>query len=352
MTLSPLDRKPPTGEVLKDKVVLVTGGTGSFGQVMLRRLLSLDPREIRIMSRDEEKQWLTAHRLSIDEIGLAEDKVRFHIGDVRDQRSIDHAMQGVDVVFNAAALKQVPRCEHFVYEAVLTNIMGAQNLIESAVRHGVEKVIMISTDKAAKPINAMGMTKAVQEKLAVAAAWRSHEVGTRIAGVRYGNVLSSRGSVVPLFQRQIEIGRRLTVTDPDMTRFLLTLEDAVDLVIFATETTRGGEIFVHEAPAATVGTIAEAVAMQAGVDPEVEVIGIRPGEKHHEVLVTEEEALRAMRVGGRYFSILPALAMPATHAAYADCPPIAMPEFASNSARRLSAEEVHALLEQVAPVRV
>ena len=348
----PAPKPPVDGSTLKDRVVLVTGGTGSFGQVMLRRLLNLDPREIRIMSRDEEKQWLTAHRLSIDEIGLAEDKVRFHIGDVRDQRSVDHAMQGVDVVFNAAALKQVPRCEHFVYEAVLTNVMGAQNVIDSAVRNGVEKMIMISTDKAAKPINAMGMTKAVQEKLAVAAAWRSQSAGTRIACVRYGNVLSSRGSVVPLFQRQIEIGRPLTVTDPAMTRFLLTLEDAVDLVIFATEATRGGETFVHEAPAATVGTIAEAVAMQTGVKAEIEVIGARPGEKQHEVLVTEEEAVRAMRVGGRYIAVLPPLAMAETHAAYADCPPLTIPEFASDTARRLSAEEVRDLLERVAPVRV
>ncbi len=357
MTSAPLSSlpagKPPfDGSILKDKVVLITGGTGSFGQVMLRRLLSLEPREIRIMSRDEEKQWLTAHRLSIDEIGRAEDTVRFHIGDVRDQRSVDHVMQGVDVVFNAAALKQVPRCEHFVYEAVRTNVMGAQNVIESAVAHGVDKVVMISTDKAAKPINAMGMTKAVQEKLAVAAAWNSKERGTKIACVRYGNVLSSRGSVVPLFQRQIEIGRRLTVTDPDMTRFLLTLDDAVDLVIFATENVRGGEIFVHEAPAATVGTIAEAVARQAGRDPDYEVIGVRPGEKHHEVLVTEEEMPRTMRVGGQWFATLPPLPMPETYAAYADAAPMTMPEFASNVARRLDVDEVVGLLDRVAPVRV
>ena len=361
MTLAPLPPIAPAvppaaagvgGHNLRDKVVLVTGGTGSFGQVMLRRLLSLEPREIRVMSRDEEKQWLTAHRLSIDEIGRAEDTVRFHIGDVRDQRSVDHAMQGVDVVFNAAALKQVPRCEHFVYEAVLTNVMGAQNVIESAVRHNVERIVMISTDKAAKPINAMGISKAMQEKLAVAAAWRSSEVGTRISCVRYGNVLSSRGSVVPLFQRQIEIGRKLTVTDPNMTRFLLTLEDAVDLVVFATDQAQGGEIFVHEAPATTVGTIADAVSLQAGVEPNYEVIGVRPGEKQHEVLVTEEEVLRAKRVGGRYFAVLPPLPMPATHAAYVDAPPVDMPEFASNSARPLDVAEVLELLERVAPVRV
>lgn len=343
---------PLTGNPLLGKTVLITGGTGSFGRVMLRRLLPLGPKEIRIFSRDEEKQWALAHELGVPEIGGRDDIVHFRIGDVRDRQSVDAAMKGVDIVFSAAALKQVPRCEHFVYQAVQTNVLGAQNVIESAIAHKAERVVMISTDKAAKPINAMGMTKAVQEKLAVAAAWQAQQSGTRISCVRYGNVLSSRGSVVPLFQRQIALGRRLTVTDPEMTRFLLTLEDAVDLVLFATENGHGGEIFVHEAPAATVGTIAEAVCRQADMEPDYHVMGVRPGEKSHEVLVTEEEATRAVRIGGDWFAILPSLPIPATHEAYITQPPIPYPEFASNVARMLDPAELHSLLDQVAPVAV
>jgi UDP-N-acetylglucosamine 4,6-dehydratase len=342
----------PSASPLADKVVLVTGGTGSFGQVMLRRLLTLGPREIRVFSRDEEKQWATAHALGVNEIGTAGEGVRFFVGDVRDRRSIDNAMAGTEVVLNAAALKQVPRCEHFVYEAVQTNILGAQNVIDSATYHGVEMVLMISTDKAAKPINAMGMTKAVQEKLAVSAAWNAQQSGTRVACVRYGNVLSSRGSVVPLFQRQIETGKALTVTDPTMTRFLLTLDDAVDLVLFATATARGGEIFVHEAPAATVQTLAEAVIGQAGIDAEIEIVGVRPGEKQHEVLVTEEEAKRSKRVGGDYFAILPPLPMPHTHAAYMAEQDVTFHEFSSDVTRRLGCEQVVELLNRVAPIKV
>jgi len=343
--------QPPVSP-LADKVVLVTGGTGSFGQVMLRRLLTLGPREIRVFSRDEEKQWLTAHALGVNEIGTAGEGVRFFVGDVRDRRSIDHAMAGTEIVLNAAALKQVPRCEHFVYEAVQTNILGAQSVIDSAVYHGVEMVLMISTDKAAKPINAMGMTKAVQEKLAVSAAWNVQQSGTRVACVRYGNVLSSRGSVVPLFQSQIKTGKALTVTDPEMTRFLLTLDDAVDLVLFATATTRGGEIFVHNAPAATVATLAEAVLSQAGVDAKIQIVGSRPGEKKHEVLVTEEEATRTKRVGGEYFAILPPLPMPHTHAAYMAEEDVAFHEFSSNSTRQLDRDEVVGLLNRVAPIKM
>ncbi len=352
--MPPSDRQiaPADASPLQDKVVLVTGGTGSFGQVMLRRLLTLGPREIRILSRDEEKQWQTAHAHGLHEIGLAGDQVRFHIGDVRDRRSVDHVMRGVDVVFNAAALKQVPRAEHFAYEAVQTNIIGAQNVIDSAVAHRVEVVLMISTDKAAKPVNAMGMTKAVQEKLAASAGWRAQAEGTRIACVRYGNVLSSRGSVVPLFRRQIELGKPLTVTDPAMTRFLLTLEDAVDLVLLATARAQGGEIFVHDAPAATVETVAEAVARHAGVDPEIEITGIRPGEKRHEVLVTEEEALHCKRVAGAYFAILPPLPMPLTHAAYREEEDVSFFEFRSDTARRLEVDDVIELLERVLPVRL
>ena len=341
---------PGVGNPLLDKTVLLTGGTGSFGQVMLRRLLALSPREIRIFSRDEEKQWATAHQLGIPEIGGRNDTVHFWVGDVRNPRAVDAAMKDVDIVFSAAALKQVPRCEHFVFEAVQTNIIGAQHVIDAAVANGVDRVVMISTDKAAKPINAMGMTKAVQEKIAASAAWRAQGSGTRIACVRYGNVLSSRGSVVPLFQRQLAMGQRLTVTDPTMTRFLLTLEDAVDLVLFATENAHGGEVFVHEAPAASVATIAEAVALQNGVAPDYNVVGIRPGEKMHEVLVTEEEALRAVRAGDQYFAVLPSLDMPETHEAYLTAPPIGYREFASDVTRRMEAGDLHRLLEQVAPV--
>lgn len=337
---------------LRNKTVLVTGGTGSFGQVMLRRLLTLGPREIRVVSRDEEKQWATAHSLGVPEIGRDGEGIRFYIADVRDRRSIDHAMKGVDVVFNAAALKQVPRCEHFVYEALQTNILGAQTVIDSAIAHEVECVLMISTDKAAKPINAMGITKALQEKLAVAASWHHQNSGTRIACVRYGNVLSSRGSVVPLFQQQISNGLPLTLTDPTMTRFILTLDDAVDLVLFATANARGGEIFVHEAPAATVETLAAAVAMQAGVEAEVEILGIRPGEKHHEVLVTEEEAVRAKRVGDHYFAVLPPLSIEDTHAAYVSAPVAGFDEFSSGGARRLDVAELVGLIESVAPIRL
>jgi UDP-N-acetylglucosamine 4,6-dehydratase/5-epimerase len=341
---------PGVGNPLRDKTILVTGGTGSFGQVMLRRLRDLGPREIRIFSRDEEKQWATAHSLGIPEIGGRNDTVHFWVGDVRNPRAVDAAMKGVDIVFSAAALKQVPRCEHFVFEAVQTNIIGAQHVIDAAVANGVEKVVMISTDKAAKPINAMGMTKAVQEKIAASAAWRAQGTDTRICCVRYGNVLSSRGSVVPLFQRQITMGKALTVTDPTMTRFLLTLEDAVDLVLFATENTRGGEVFVHEAPAASVATIAEAVALQGGVAPDYNVVGIRPGEKMHEVLVTEEEALRSVRAGGQYFAVLPSLDMPEVHEAYLTAPPIGYREFASDVTRRMEVGDLHRLLERAAPV--
>ena len=286
--------------VFKDKVLLITGGTGSFGNAVLRRFLSSDIREIRIFSRDEKKQDDMRH-------ALQSAKVKFYIGNVRDKRSVDVAMQGVDYVFSAAALKQVPSCEFFPMEAVRTNIYGTENVLLSAIEHGVSNVVVLSTDKAAYPINAMGMSKALMEKVAVA---KGRELGDRarttICCTRYGNVMASRGSVIPLWVEQMQEGKPITITDPHMTRFMMTLDDAVDLVVYAFTHGRNGDLFVQKAPAATLSTLAEALKQTYGrIDPkylstEVKVIGTRHGEKLYETLVTREEMVRAVDMGDYY----------------------------------------------------
>lgn len=286
--------------IFKDKVLLITGGTGSFGNAVLRRFLDSDIKEIRIFSRDEKKQDDMRH-------ALQSPKVKFYIGNVRDRSSVDVVMKGVDYVFSAAALKQVPSCEFFPMEAVRTNIIGTENVLNSAIEHGVKKVVVLSTDKAAYPINAMGMSKALMEKVAIA---KGRELGddsqTTICCTRYGNVMASRGSVIPLWVEQMMEGNPITITDPNMTRFMMTLDDAVDLVIYAFEHGHNGDLFVQKAPAATLDTLAKALReVYEMVDPkygktEVKTIGTRHGEKLYETLVTREEMVRAEDMGNYY----------------------------------------------------
>lgn len=273
--------------IFKDKVLLITGGTGSFGNAVLNRFLETDIKEIRIFSRDEKKQ-------EDMRIKYKNDKIKFYIGDVRDYRSIDDAMDGVDYIFHAAALKQVPSCEFYPIQAVKTNVLGTENVLEAAINHNVKKVIVLSTDKAAYPINAMGMSKAMMEKVAVAKGRDLREDQTVICRTRYGNVMASRGSVIPLFCDQIAHGKPLTITNPDMTRFMMTLEDAVDLVLYAFENGKQGDLFVQKAPAATIDTLAHAVKELKKSDVPVNCIGTRHGEKLYEVLVTKEEMINAI----------------------------------------------------------
>ena len=286
--------------VFKDKVLLITGGTGSFGNAVLRRFLDSDIKEIRIFSRDEKKQDDMRHRLQ-------NPKVKFYIGNVRDRQSVDVAMRGVDYVFSAAALKQVPSCEFFPMEATRTNVQGTENVLLSAIAHGVKNVVVLSTDKAAYPINAMGISKALMEKVAIA---KGRELGegaaTTICCTRYGNVMASRGSVIPLWVKQMKEGKPITVTDPEMTRFMMTLDDAVDLVMYAFEHGHNGDLFVQKAPAATLEVLAEALKeLYSRIDPkygetEVRVIGTRHGEKLYETLVTREEMSKAVDMGDYY----------------------------------------------------
>jgi UDP-N-acetylglucosamine 4,6-dehydratase/5-epimerase len=279
--------------MLNGKTLLITGGTGSFGNAVLQRFLGTEVAEIRVFSRDEKKQDDMRRRLN-------NIKVKYYIGDVRDRRSIDFAMNGVDIVFHAAALKQVPSCEFFPMEAVRTNIMGTENVLDSAIEHKVRKVICLSTDKAVYPINAMGISKAMMEKVMVAKSRTVRGSDTVICGTRYGNVMVSRGSVIPLFVEQIFDGKPLTVTDPNMTRFLMSLEDAVDLVLFAFEHAKPGDIFVHKAPASTIGDLAQAVKEIFQTDREIRIIGTRHGEKLYETLLTREEMVAASDLGEYY----------------------------------------------------
>lgn len=281
-----------------DKTLLITGGTGSFGNAVLRRFLATGIGEIRIFSRDEKKQDDMRAR-------YRSDKLRFILGDVRDPRSIANAMRGVDYVFHAAALKQVPSCEFYPLQAVQTNVMGTANMLEAALDEGVARVICLSTDKAVYPINAMGMSKALMEKVMIASSRLAEAGGTVICGTRYGNVMASRGSVIPLFVNQIRQKQPITVTDPGMTRFMMSLDDAVELVLFAFAHGRNGEIFVQKAPASTVGDIAAALKSLFGVpDHPVRIIGTRHGEKRYETLLTREEMAGAEDLGD-YFRILP-----------------------------------------------
>jgi UDP-glucose 4-epimerase len=272
---------------------LITGGTGSFGNAVLRRFLDTDIREIRIFSRDEKKQ---------DDMRqfYKNSKIKYFIGDVRDRLSIDSAMNGVDYVFHAAALKQVPSCEFFPIEAVRTNVLGCGNVLDSAHYHHVKKVIVLSTDKAVYPINAMGMTKALSEKVMVAQSRNLNGSGTVFCGTRYGNVMASRGSVIPLFVSQIKAGLPITVTDPNMTRFMMSLESAVDLVLFAFENGENGDIFVKKSPATTIGTLAHAIRELYKSESEIKLIGSRHGEKLYETLVNREEMVKAIDMDDFY----------------------------------------------------
>jgi UDP-N-acetylglucosamine 4,6-dehydratase len=282
--------------MFKNKILLITGGTGSFGNAVLKRFLDTEIKEIRIFSRDEKKQDDMRH-------ALQNPKVKFYIGDVRNKRSVDNAMHGVDFIFHAAALKQVPSCEFFPIEAVNTNVLGTQNVLDSAVEHGVKRMIVLSTDKAAYPINAMGISKAMMEKVAIAKA-RSlgDDAKTTICCTRYGNVMASRGSVIPLFVDQMAAGKDLTITDPNMTRFMMTLDDAVDLVLYAFEHGQNGDLFVQKAPAATIEVLAKAIIDLYQSNSKVRVIGTRHGEKLYETLVTREEMAKSEDMGD-YFRI-------------------------------------------------
>lgn len=276
-----------------NKVLMITGGTGSFGNAVLSRFLETDVREIRIFSRDEKKQ-------EDMRIALNHPKLKFYIGDVRDYDSIHDAMKGVDYVFHAAALKQVPSCEFYPMEAIRTNVLGAEHMMNAAIANGVERVVVLSTDKAVYPINAMGMSKAMMEKLMVAKARMRSDGETVLCATRYGNVMASRGSVIPLFVGQLKAGRPLTVTDPTMTRFLMSLEDSVDLVLYAFEHGKQGDIFVQKSPAATVEVLAQALRELFKPDGEIRVIGTRHGEKLFESLVSREEMARADDMGAYY----------------------------------------------------
>jgi UDP-N-acetylglucosamine 4,6-dehydratase/5-epimerase len=279
--------------LFKDKTLLITGGTGSFGNAVMRRFLETDIKEIRIFSRDEKKQ---------DDMRkiYKNEKLKFYLGDIRDLASVKNAMHGVDYVFHAAALKQVPSCEFFPLEAVKTNVLGTENVLVGAIESGVRKVICLSTDKAAYPINAMGISKAMMEKVFVAKAKTVDPDKTLICGTRYGNVMASRGSVIPLFIDQIKNGRALTVTDPNMTRFLMSLEEAVELVVFAFENAEAGDIMVQKSPASTIDDLAQAIKELFNVDNEIKIIGTRHGEKLYETLLTKEEHVVAQDMGGFY----------------------------------------------------
>lgn len=278
--------------IFDNKILLITGGTGSFGNAVLRRFLDTNIKEIRIFSRDEKKQ---------DDMRqfYKNDKIKFFIGDVRDKRSVDTAMKGVDYVFHAAALKQVPSCEFFPIEAVNTNVLGCQNVVDSAIENSIKKVIVLSTDKAVYPINAMGMSKALSEKVMVAKS-RNNNHNTILCGTRYGNVMASRGSVIPLFVDQIKNRKPITITEPQMTRYMMTLEDAVDLVLFAFNNGNTGDIFVQKSPAATVEIVANALLELYNAGNEIKIIGIRHGEKIFETLVNREEMVKAEDCGDYY----------------------------------------------------
>lgn len=280
--------------LFKDKTLLITGGTGSFGNAVLKRFLDTDIKEIRIFSRDEKKQDDMRHLLQSP-------KVKFYIGDVRDKRSVDGVMKGVDYIFHAAALKQVPSCEFFPTQAVRTNVFGTENVLDSAIQFGVKNVVVLSTDKACYPINAMGISKAMMEKVAIAKGRALGANGeTTICCTRYGNVMASRGSVIPLWVDQMRAGKDVTITDPNMTRFMMTLDDAVDLVIYAFQHGQNGDLFVQKAPAATLDVLAQALKNLYKTDTNIRVIGTRHGEKLYETLVTREEMAKSEDMGQYY----------------------------------------------------
>ena len=321
-----------------ESTVLVTGGTGSFGSTMVRRLLDAGVTEVRILSRDELKQ--DDMRRSIDD-----DRVRFYIGDIRDLDSVDRATRGVDYVFHAAALKQVPSCEFFPLEAVKTNVLGSANVIEASNANGVKSVVCLGTDKAAYPVNAMGISKAMMEKVAQAFARNNPTAHTTVSTVRYGNVMMSRGSVIPLFVEQLRAGRPLTVTDPSMTRFLMSLDEAVLLVEHAFENAKAGDLFIRKAPSSTIGDLALAVGRAMGIEPDIRVIGTRHGEKLYETLATREELARADDEGD-YFRV-EVDARDLNYSEYfeeGDVRESALPDYHSHNTQRLDVDQVTALI--------
>lgn len=327
---------------LTDKTLLITGGTGSFGRAVLERVMGSDLKEIRIFSRDEEKQHALRHEIQTRMPAMA-DKVRFYIGDVRDSASLRYAMGGVDLVFHAAALKQVPSCEFFPMEAVKTNVIGTENLLDAAIAAGASRVICLSTDKAAYPVNAMGLSKAMMEKVAVAKSRAVDAAQTTICCTRYGNVLCSRGSVIPLWIQQIRTGQPVTITSPVMTRFIMSLEEAVDLVFFAFEHGVSGDILVQKAPACTIETLAKAVLglFDRNRQSEIRTIGMRHGEKVYETLLTNEECARSEDLGNFYR--VPCDKRNLNYAQYFDCGNTErnpLTEFNSHNTRLLSVEEV------------
>lgn len=325
--------------IFKDSVLMITGGTGSFGNAVLNRFLDTDIKEIRIFSRDEKKQDDMRHEYQVKYPAVA-DKIKFYIGDVRNIDSLRDAMHGVDYIFHAAALKQVPSCEFFPMEAVKTNVIGTDNVLTAAIDAGVKSVICLSTDKAAYPINAMGITKAIEEKVAVAKSRNSRN--TKICCTRYGNVMCSRGSVIPLWIDQIRNGNPITVTEPSMTRFIMSLEEAVDLVLFAFEHGENGDLLIQKAPACTIKTQAEAVCdLFGGNKEDIKVIGIRHGEKMYETLLTNEECAKAVDMGNFYR--VPADNRSLNYDKYfkdGDEERNTLTEFNSNNTRMLNLEEV------------
>jgi UDP-glucose 4-epimerase len=323
--------------MFKSRILLITGGTGSFGNAVLRRFLNTEVGQIRIFSRDEKKQDDMRYQYQ-------DPKIKFYIGDVRNMDSIQEAMQGVDYVFHAAALKQVPSCEFYPMEAIRTNVVGTDNTLKAALAAKVKCVIVLSTDKAAYPINAMGMSKAIMEKVMVAKSRIAAEQGLVFCGTRYGNVMASRGSVIPLFIQQIEAGQPLTVTDPNMTRFMMSLDAAVDLVLFAFKNARPGDRFVQKAPAATIGLLAEAVKRLLNAENPIKVIGTRHGEKRYETLLTREEAWEAEDMG-EYFRV-PADNRDLNYNVYFSegRPEKQAEDFNSNNTHQLSLEEMMKLL--------
>lgn len=331
--------------MFKDKVLLITGGTGSFGNAVLQRFLNSDFAEIRIFSRDEKKQ-------EDMRIALKNDKVKFYIGDVRNYDSIDDALKGVDYVFHAAALKQVPSCEFYPMEAVRTNVQGAENVMRAAIANGVKRCVVLSTDKAVYPINAMGISKAMMEKVMVAKSRLCDPGKTVLCATRYGNVMASRGSVIPLFLDQLKSGKPLTITDPNMTRFLMSLEESVDLVLYAFKHAQPGDIFVQKAPASTVGDLAKAMREMLNCDNEIKVIGTRHGEKLYESLLSREEMARADDLG-EYYRV-PADSRDLNYAKYFVQGEVTIPNFddyTSHNTHRLDVEGVKQTLMKLDIIR-
>lgn len=328
------------------KTLLITGGTGSFGNAVLRRFLNSEEiGEIRIFSRDEKKQDDMRNEYN-------NDKIKFYIGDVRDKRSVDQAMRGVDFVFHAAALKQVPSCEFFPMEAVRTNIMGCENVLDSAIESGVGRVIVLSTDKAVYPINAMGLTKALSEKVMVAKSRNLNGTGTVVCGTRYGNVMASRGSVIPLFIDQIRAGNPITITDPNMTRFMMSLNDAVDLVLYAFNHGVNGDIFVQKSPASTIEVLAQALISLFRAGNEIHIIGTRHGEKLYETLVNREEMVKAENL--EHYYRIPADTRDLNYAKYfseGQSQVSQVEEYTSHNTYRLNLEETKELLLRLPEVR-